>query len=222
MPDTLSLLVTSYGVHDAVHAAASPELSAWLDSHARKWKIQVKWNLPLADDGLLDELAVAVGWALAMSSGKRSKTIQSLLNKLNEGRGLPPAQPTADEVVAELAKPVSVEPEAALEEIAGDLVVQADQADQADQAAPAGVPAEAVAVVEVTPAVSEALAPKAPLTLSEPAQASAVPMAALVSSGRDMSHLRRLEPEESPMIPPPERRAAAMLGALFHRIKSGQ
>lgn len=214
-----NLLLTSYKLHDAIHKAAPPELSAWLDAHAKKWKVQVKWGLPDTDTDRLEELATVFRALLLQTKGKRTKAVQRLLNEVEAVLGGPVAMPTAAEVVAKLAEPT-------LKAVAGALV-QADQDALKGMMAqvPADAPAEAVEAVEKALAESEVVTTPEPQVLSqtpaEPAPAPQPAMAAQITCPVRPLTLRRLEPERSPAIPPPEKRAKVMLGNLFRRISSG-
>lgn len=205
-----NLLLTSYKLHDAVHAKASPELSEWLDRHAKKWKVQVKWGLPDEDTGHLTELATVLHAMLPQAKGKRVNAIERLIGEIETVLGT--KRPTAAEVVAKLAEPgpkPGPEPEPKLEL-------------DPPAAIPAAIPpapVEPEAQVEVERVEPETQ--KAPETSSEPVSEPEPAMAAQITCPAGPVALRRLEPETRIDIPPPEARAKNMLGDLFRRIQAG-
>lgn len=237
-----NLLLTSYKIHDEVHAASSPELCAWLDANAKKWRVQVMWRLPDGDTDRLKELATVFRALMLVVNDKRAKAIGRLASKVEAVLGEPVAAPTAAEVVAKLAEPT-------LKGIAG-VLVQANQDALKGMMAqvPADAPAEAVETVEKALAESETPAkpapepepepevedepeateapevapePEAPQTPAEPVPAPEPALVAQVTCPARPLALRRLELEDQPDIPPPEKRAKVMLGNLFRRISSG-
>jgi len=125
----MKLLLTSYKLYNAIHDAASEELSAWLDAYAKKWKVQVRWNLP---DGDTEELAALAGVLRGLidegPTPKRRKAIQRLLDQVEgKAEATPKPKPKPKPVPRPEADPVTL-PEAGIEPAA-----QAPEAPQEPQ-----------------------------------------------------------------------------------------
>lgn len=185
----MKLLLTSYKLHDSIHEAASPGLSAWLEANAKKWKVQVKWDLPAGDTEKLTELVGTLRNMLAVGlTPKREKAVERLIAQIEGTEEATPVKPKT--------KPRPKPAPAAVE------VPAAAKAPEAPQAflEPISAPNPALVAQITLPTLPTPLTlPTAP---SKPAP--------------------RLAPEESPVIPPPELRAAALLGSLFDRIQHGE
>jgi hypothetical protein len=233
-----NLLLTSYKIHDAIHKSASPELSAWLDAHARKWKVQVKWNLPDGDTARLTELAAAFRALLPETKGKRTKAVERLLNEVEAVLGEPvTAVPTAAEVVAELAEPepepalpheTIAEPEPEPEPEPGPEPGPEPELDDEPEPELDDEPEDEPETGEVEPdeATREPEEPKAgpetaQETHTEPVSVTNPALVAQITCPTAPPAMRRLEPEARPDLPPPEKRAKVMLGDLFRRISAG-
>lgn len=179
----MKLLLTSYKLHDSIHEAASPGLSAWLEANAKKWKVQVKWDLPAGDTEKLTELVGTLRNMLAVGlTPKREKAVERLIAQIEGTEEAAPVKPKA--------KP---------------------------RPKPAPVPAAAKSPAEVPQAFLE------PFSAPNPALVAQITLPTpLTLPTAPSKPAPKLAPEESPVIPPPELRAAALLGSLFDRIQHGE
>ena len=221
----MKLLLTSYKLHDAIHEAVGPALSAWLDANAKKWRVQVRWDLPDTDTEQLAGLAAALQNMLnTVLPPRRALAVQRLIAQI-EGTAEPVAKTKPKKVVKPRPEP---EPEPEPEPVEAALRPRPNLGTKADPIslpdlvtgfAKVGVPA-----IQGGPVAPVAQAPEAPQAPQEPTQATEPALAAQItcSDVAATAAPARLLPEARPAIPPPELRATTLLGALFGRIQRGE
>jgi hypothetical protein len=191
-------LLLSRKLYEATVAAADgiPGLVEHLEACAKKWRVQVRFDLPIAtedDAEKLRQLDVVFDNVWSNSKGKRRIALGKLRDQLNS--------------VLEDYQSGKV-PGSQVESVAAALssIAPAPPA-PAQETSPAPVPAPQASVLP--PAAPQIPTPVAPAV--EPVSASVAPSAG------------QMPPDEpTNWMPPPEKKAAFMLGRLFDRIKRGE
>jgi len=234
------LLLTSYKFYDAIVGRVSADLAEWLHDHEKKWKTQVRWDLPDDDASRAEEL-VSVLSSLAAdpkTTGKRGKAIDRLISEIRDVYPEPApaaaAEPELGEVIEEILSgkrdagilsgdgvdPVALDPEsqALLDASIENLQAAGIGVDSIEIQAEDGttiLKAEVPSTAGDQAASQEPVeAPQAP---EEVAQDSKVEPAEKVAQKAPQA-----APEPvAPAAPPPQKRAGYLLAELFNSLNGG-
>jgi len=220
----VKLLLTSYKFYDAIMEQVSADLADWLHDHEKRWKTQVRWDLP-DDDGFRAEELVGALSALAEAAettAKRGKAIDRLVGEI---RAVYPAT-EAPATEPDLGEQI----EAILGGTDDDQAVLQDMLAQA----PAGAPTEIVEsalrdlvtegqiqVVQTT--ADDQVASQEPVEAhQDPEEVVEAPEVKPVEKAPQKApqavELSKPEPV-APAAPPVQKRAAYLLADLFRNLK---